>query len=335
MSEGLRFADLDWVMGSTCSDPWKEANQRLGEGRVVEYRCFDAPKKEQGMAVFEVAGVSDETKHLLKGIHLSASDEYYQWYGEHDLTIDNTVYHVCSSSLAGCAFKLPRRDRRELIHLDQWRLVNPAILVSQDYSRDVGLARIRSAVMKFVPHPLMPPSGAGEVGGHGRDGDRAQGAIGAGLDEVMKQTDAFPPAPLVGAQGRGTEKRERGVRRSVGRLLNERAESHEVSLEVERKRKSKRKKKTEGLEKKKQSRGDWGGARVLMRRRIQAPLTCLFRSYPPGGRRTFGGRVNATPGSSWKEDLRRWDGTSQTASEETQESVGKIAKWWLMWIRSC
>lgn len=153
MSEGLRFADLDWVMGSTCSDPWKEANQRLGEGRVVEYRCFDAPKKEQGMAVFEVAGVSDETKHLLKGIHLSASDEYYQWYGEHDLTIDNTVYHVCSSSLAGCAFKLPRRDRRELIHLDQWRLVNPAILVSQDYSRDVGLARIRSAVMKFVPHP--------------------------------------------------------------------------------------------------------------------------------------------------------------------------------------
>lgn len=61
------------------------------------------------MAVLEVAGVLDLTGHLLKGIHIAASDEYYQWYGENELAIDNCAYHVCSSSIGACGFKLPRR----------------------------------------------------------------------------------------------------------------------------------------------------------------------------------------------------------------------------------
>lgn len=123
MSEDLKFADVDWVDASRCSDPWKEANKRLGEGRMVEYRCYDSRKRNQGTAVLEVAGVLDETKHLLKGIHMAASDEYYQWYGEHELSVDNCAYHVCTGCAGSCSYRLPRADRRELIHLDFWRVV--------------------------------------------------------------------------------------------------------------------------------------------------------------------------------------------------------------------
>jgi len=60
LSEGLKFADLEWVEGARSPDSWKEVHRRLGEGRIVEYRCYDARKRSQGVAVFEVAGVSDE-----------------------------------------------------------------------------------------------------------------------------------------------------------------------------------------------------------------------------------------------------------------------------------
>ncbi len=258
LSEGLKFGDLEWINGAVCRDSWKEVNERLGEGRTVEYHCYDARKKSQGVAVFEVAGVSDEAKHLLKGIHMVSSDGYYQWYGEHELSIENTVYHVCSCGVNACDFRLPRRDRRQLIHMDHWRVMNPGLLLSQEYSKDVGLSKIRSAVEKFVPHPHGPPGGALGGGGHPVAVEKPQGVVGAGLDEVMHQADAFPPeAPKDRDRGR-PEKRERSVRRSVGSLLNERAEGHEAELVSERRKKKKRKSKVDRAERKKRSRGEPG-----------------------------------------------------------------------------
>lgn len=260
MSEGLKFADVDWVDASRCSDPWKEVNKRLGEGRMVEYRCYDSRKKNQGTAVLEVAGVLDETQHLLKGIHLAASDEYYQWYGEHQLSVDNCAYHICEGGAGSCGFRLPRADKRELIHLDFWRVVNPAILVSQGYGVDAGLARLRSGVAKFVPHPLLPPGGAGGMEDKPGAGPARLGAVGAGLDAMMEEAEAFPPEPLKDRKRKDKEKKEKDSRKSVGSLLNERAESFESGLEEERRRKRRRKKRHERVEKKKQSRGEPGAS---------------------------------------------------------------------------
>ena len=260
MSEGLKFADVDWVDASRCSDPWKEVNKRLGEGRMVEHRCYDSRRRSQGMAVFEVAGVLDEAQHLLKGIHLAASDEYYQWYGEHDLSVDNCAYHVCNGGPGPCSFRLPRGDKRELIHLDFWRVVNPAILVSQEYGRDAGLARLRSGVGKYVPHPLLPPGGAGGKEDRPDAAPARLGAVGSGLDALMEEAEAFPPEPLKEKKRKDRDRKDKDTRKSVGSLLNERAESFESGLEEERRRKKRRKKRHERVEKKKHSRGEPGAS---------------------------------------------------------------------------
>ena len=42
LSEGLKFGDLEWVEGARSPDSWKEVLRQLGEGRIVEYRCYDA-----------------------------------------------------------------------------------------------------------------------------------------------------------------------------------------------------------------------------------------------------------------------------------------------------
>jgi len=42
LSEGLKFGDLEWVEGARSPDSWKEVLRQLGEGRIVEYPCYDA-----------------------------------------------------------------------------------------------------------------------------------------------------------------------------------------------------------------------------------------------------------------------------------------------------
>lgn len=88
----------------------------------------------------------------------------------------------------------------------------------------------------------------------------APGLVGAGLDDAMNQADAFPPELVVDKRMASGDKADRRSKRSVGRMLNERAESYESGWEEERRRRRKRKKKTEGADKKKQSRGDPGAS---------------------------------------------------------------------------
>lgn len=76
----------------------------------------------------------------------------------------------------------------------------------------------------------------------------------------MNQADAFPPELVVDKRMASGDKADRRSKRSVGRMLNERAESYESGWEEERRRRRKRKKKTEGADKKKQSRGDPGAS---------------------------------------------------------------------------
>lgn len=68
------------------------------------------------------------------------------------------------------------------------------------------------------------------------------GAIGSGLDEMMARVDDFPPEPMRDRKRKDKDRTEKEVRKSVGRMLNERAESFESGLEDERRRKRRRKK---------------------------------------------------------------------------------------------
>ena len=187
LGEGLQLSDLGWIDSSKDGDPIGRVRDLLCEGRMIEYQCYDFRHRPQGYAVIELLGWADEEERLLKGVHLAASDEYYQWYGENSLGVDESVYHLCSKGHRECGFKLVRGDRRQVIHLDKWRAVNAGILEGQAYSHDVAVSRMRTAVGRMVPQPLAPPGGgpAPPVG---------VGVVGSGLDEALA-SGGFPPEP--------------------------------------------------------------------------------------------------------------------------------------------
>ena len=79
-----------------------------------------------------------EEEGVLTGSHGECSDPYYQWYADHDIRDRGAVYHVCTGKHSTCRFKLPRGDRRIVIHLDRWRLLSPAIMTRSDYMKEKG-----------------------------------------------------------------------------------------------------------------------------------------------------------------------------------------------------
>ena len=160
LGEGLQLGDLGWVDCEKDGDPLPRVRDLLCEGRMLEYQCYDNRHRLQGCAVIELIGWEDEGKRLLKGIHLRAADEYYEWYASTSLSVDNCYYHLCSSHHRHCEFRANRRDRRQVIHLDKWRAVNAGILEGQLYSHDIALSRMRTAVARMVPHPVSPPAPA-------------------------------------------------------------------------------------------------------------------------------------------------------------------------------
>ena len=103
--------------------------QLLESGRYLEYECYDDSKKSQGRAIIMLEKWEDKEAGLFLGSHLKASDEYYEWYASQKLKAGECVYHMCDRSVLRCTVNLPRRDRREVVHMDRWRLLVPATMV--------------------------------------------------------------------------------------------------------------------------------------------------------------------------------------------------------------
>ena len=255
LSEGLSLADLGWIDCEKNGDPYDKIKDLLCEGRMIEYQCYDARHRPQGFAVIELLGWAEEENRLLKGVHLAASDEYYQWYGENSLGVENCVYHLCKVGHRTCEYRGNRADRRQVIHLDRWRLVNAGILEGQPYSHDIAVSRMRSAVNKMVPHPVSPPVPAVAP----QAPFMGVGGVGSGLDEALTGA-GFPPGPA--EVGRGPKERdgkEKDSKVTVGRMLAQRAERFEEtssSSQVRKKRKDRGK--SDRADKKKRSRGEYG-----------------------------------------------------------------------------
>ena len=110
------------------------------------------------VALMEIRDFEDERKRLFRGRHLKASDDYYEWYAGERLSEDRCVYHLCEGPGKRCQAKLTSRDRRELVHVPRWRVINSGMMLNEGYSRDEGLARIREGVRRFVPHPVLHPA---------------------------------------------------------------------------------------------------------------------------------------------------------------------------------
>ncbi len=252
LTEGLGMEDHVWHDAAVAGDPAKRVKESFGVGRVLEYKCLDGQWRPQGKALLEITGHGDEGTDTLKGIHIAATDPYYEWYGGEKLGVENCLYHLCGKSARRCGFKLGRRDGRELVHIPEWRLVNAGVMIAEDYGKEAGLARIRDGVRHYVPPPVAPP-GAG--------GGGAPAAIGAGLDEALRRLDApeADPAEVKGKGGDGSGDHSRKVsKQSVGEVLRDKSVEYETRRPAKKKRKKRKATHADRAEKKKKMRGEKG-----------------------------------------------------------------------------
>eukprot|EP00435_Cladocopium_sp_Y103_P007424 s3249_g2.t1 len=112
------LTDAGWVDASDLgAEAQVIAKESLEAGRYLEYCCYETTGAAQGRAVIKLR--SWEADDLATADHGECSDPYYQWYADHDLKERGAVYHFCQSKHSTCRFKLPRGDRRVVIHLDR------------------------------------------------------------------------------------------------------------------------------------------------------------------------------------------------------------------------
>ena len=233
LGDNIPYSSLAPHTDESKEDPMVRAKAVMSVGKLMEYDCVDSHWRPQGKAVVELVEFEDDAKGLVRAIHLSASDGYYQHYADEKLGVEACVYHLCHGKNKSCRVRLPRSDHRELIHVANWRMVNPGILVGMEWSKPVGVSRIRDGVHRFVPHPVLPPApavSAAPVGG------------GTGLDAALKAVDEKGPerskkrSPLE----KGDEVESSSSKKSVGRVLHDKSSVVVEREENERMRKKKR-----------------------------------------------------------------------------------------------
>ena len=135
------------------------AKAGMEAGRYLEYACYESTGAPQGRGVLKPQ--SWEEEGVLRASHGECSDKYYQWYVDHDIREKGAVYHVCTGKHSTCRFKLPRGDRRILIHLDRWRLLSPATMVLGGYMKEKGETWGRVVLKEAATAKLAggPPQG--------------------------------------------------------------------------------------------------------------------------------------------------------------------------------
>ena len=217
------------------------AKETMEAGRYLEYACYESTGAPQGRAVLKLQ--SWEEEGVLTGSHGECSDPYYQWYADHDIRDRGAVYHVCTGKHSTCRFKLPRGDRRIVIHLDRWRLLSPAIMIRSDYMKEKGetWGRVVLKEAAAAKAPGGPP--------HRPPGDSG---IEAALAEAAGGGGFPPPAPEKRGPREGeardkSPKEERKKRRVEEHIKDQmaRQEKRRRSKSPSRKRRNKDKSKKE------------------------------------------------------------------------------------------
>ena len=231
LSLGRSNRDLAWFVGSDLLGRAQEAaHEAFEQERVLEYECYDAQWRSQGRAVVTLRDWEDKEKCLFTGSHGPSSDGYYAWYAEHQMGLENGLYHVCDCAGARCKVRKPRGDNRELIHVDRWRLLTPLAMVETEYLRDMGIKM-----------------GEGLLAGAAREKKATAPRLGSGLDALLEAdpglAEAVEPEK---ARGRGQD-RSRSPRRgreTMGQFLAKQVAKHgDVDAGTKKKKKKSEKEK--------------------------------------------------------------------------------------------
>eukprot|EP00438_Fugacium_kawagutii_P024240 Skav223101 [mRNA] locus=scaffold419:604151:608290:+ [translate_table: standard] len=256
--------EVDWVDGrSFKEDVWAHAQGVMSRGDHVEYVAYDVRGRDQGFAVIRLLDWIDLSQGFLKAHHEIASDEYYEYYAGQSLKDGDAAYHLCRGARGRCPSRLPRGDRREVVHLQRWRLMSPMMLVNSGYAAGIGLKLIQDYVDGFsprVPEPGAPPVGAGAV------------PVGTGLDAAAAEA-AKTAAKVAEAEKsqKGGDRPSSAATGSVGALLEQRAAERRKEL-LQKKEKERRKRRSRSRSRKKKRHRSQGSRGSRESRRIKDAL---------------------------------------------------------------
>ena len=240
ITNGLQAEDQLWVESKNWRGSIMEYARRvMSKDAILEYECYDSRGRPQGNAVVRLLDWEDFSRGILRAQHLAASDQYYQWYAEQELTDEKGIYHVCQSARKDCSERLGRGDRRELVHLHRWRMTSPLVMMESGYTKPIALRAMQNWVNNFeavVPEPPNPPK-APVVGAGGNDP--------LGLDKEMAaaEKEDAPEGPAMKKPKKKEETVDKRPRGSVGEVLERKAAARREALrekEVERKRSRKK-----------------------------------------------------------------------------------------------
>lgn len=183
---GVPPGDQNWVEAKVMKEEALEfAHRVMVQGMMVEYECYDSRGAPQGRAITRLQDWVEYASGLVRAEHTVASDPYYEWYGSHDLAGENGVYRVCNGSRRSCRARLPRGDRRELVHMEKWRVTTPLAMMEAPYSAEMGRQSVQRWVDSFspkVPEPAAPPVGRPATG-RGQDDP-------TGADDALRELEA-------------------------------------------------------------------------------------------------------------------------------------------------
>jgi hypothetical protein len=244
MTRDLPLEDLTWKDGKLYGEAVLElARSCMVKGGLLEYECYDDRKKPQGRALLCLSDWESFPDGLLQGAHLAASDPYYEWYAQQRLKDGKCLYHLCADESSKCKFKLARGDRREVVHIQKWRLVNPLAMMENEYMRKLALELVKRLVEDFVPAARVPePTGRPPPEAPGGPGVGGRADV-TGLDRAAKEAALEEDTR---GERKPQERRKKGdgpgvPRGSVGLLLEQKAvERREGEKEKEEERRGRK-----------------------------------------------------------------------------------------------
>ena len=159
------------------------AIQCLKVGSLIEYECYDHRGRNQGTGIVRFIKWRNQGDLNFEGVHLLASDAYYDWWAKKNLPGRSTAYHLCVDRRRKCGVQ--GEHGVDPVHITRWHIVSPKTLLGSDYARALGLQELgdrlndelaRAQQGSFPPPPPAGPSGAGGA---------APAASGTGLDAAV------------------------------------------------------------------------------------------------------------------------------------------------------
>eukprot|EP00438_Fugacium_kawagutii_P025912 Skav228849 [mRNA] locus=scaffold4472:6917:8557:+ [translate_table: standard] len=250
LTSGIALSDQQWVDAKLEGQGAQDTVKRvMAKGNMVEYECYDNRGRPQGRAIIKLMDWAEYGSTMLRAEHVLASDGYYDWYGKNSLKEDKAVYHICGGPRRSCREKLVRGDRREVVHVEKWRMMTPLMAA-------LGLAALKEWVKEFrptVPGPAAPPARARPGGGAERRGTGADAALAEIPDEDSQEAGEAEKAP----KGSGKKGLPRQIKGSVGALLEKKITDHRAAMkkkEEKEKREKKEKERSRGRKRRRKDR---------------------------------------------------------------------------------